>query len=76
MVRHFKVPADQTVYFHALDEDFLELRRMRSNVTFQAGEDRRPNWPPRVSGDAASDSKSASAGHVARTLNPRAAALG
>jgi hypothetical protein len=37
---HFKVPADQTVYFQALDENFLELRRMRSNVTFPAGETR------------------------------------
>jgi hypothetical protein len=37
---HFKVPADQTVYFQALDESFLELRRMRSNVTFVAGERR------------------------------------
>ena len=37
---YFKVPADQTVYFHALDKDFLELRRMRSNVTFTAGETR------------------------------------
>ena len=37
---YFKVPADQTVYFHALDENFLELRRMRSNVTFTAGETR------------------------------------
>jgi hypothetical protein len=37
---HFKVPANQTVYFHALDDDFLELRRMRSNVTFMAGETR------------------------------------
>jgi hypothetical protein len=37
---NFKVPADQTVYFQALDENFLELRRMRSNVTFVAGEHR------------------------------------
>lgn len=37
---YFKVPADQTVYFHALDENLLELRRMRSNVTFPAGETR------------------------------------
>lgn len=36
----FKVPADQTVYFQALDENLLELRRMRSNVTFRAGESR------------------------------------
>jgi hypothetical protein len=37
---YFKVPVDQTVYFHALDENFIELRRMRSNVTFMAGETR------------------------------------
>jgi mono/diheme cytochrome c family protein len=37
---HFKVPADQTVYFQALDENFVEVRRMRSNVTFPAGETR------------------------------------
>lgn len=37
---YFKVPADQPVYFHALDENFLELRRMRSNVTLKAGENR------------------------------------
>ena len=37
---HFKVPADQTVYFQALDENYLELRRMRSNVTFRPGESR------------------------------------
>jgi hypothetical protein len=35
---YFKVPADQPVYFHALDENMLEVRRMRSNVTFQQGE--------------------------------------
>jgi hypothetical protein len=37
---HFKVPADQTVYFQALDENFVEVRRMRSNVSFPAGETR------------------------------------
>ena len=37
---YFKVPADQTVYFQALDDNYLELRRMRSNVTFRAGESR------------------------------------
>ncbi len=37
---YFKVPVNQTVYFHALDENYLELRRMRSNVTFMAGETR------------------------------------
>ncbi len=34
----FKVPVDQTLYFQALDKDFVEVRRMRSNVTFQNGE--------------------------------------
>lgn len=37
---HFKVPVDQTVYFQALDKNFVEVRRMRSNVTFSAGETR------------------------------------
>jgi hypothetical protein len=35
---HFKVPVDQTIYFQALDGNYLELRRMRSNVTFRNGE--------------------------------------
>ena len=35
---YFKVPADQPVYFQALDANFLEVRRMRSNVTFRDGE--------------------------------------
>jgi hypothetical protein len=34
----FKVPVRQPVYFQALDENFMEVRRMRSNVTFQPGE--------------------------------------
>ena len=37
---HFKVPANIPVYFQALDEDYLELRRMRSWITFQPGETR------------------------------------
>lgn len=35
---HFKVPVDTAVYFQALDENLMEVRRMRSHVTFQAGE--------------------------------------
>ena len=35
---YFKVPADYPVYFQALDENMLELRRMRSFVTLQRGE--------------------------------------
>lgn len=34
----FRVPADAAVYFQALDERGMELRRMRSHVTFQPGE--------------------------------------
>ena len=37
---HFTVPADTAVYFEALDERHMELRRMRSHVTFQPGEAR------------------------------------
>jgi len=35
---HFTVPADTSVYFQALDENLMEIRRMRSHVTFHAGE--------------------------------------
>ena len=35
---HFRVPADEAVYFQALDENHMEIRRMRSHVTFQPGE--------------------------------------
>jgi hypothetical protein len=34
----FRVPVDEAVYFQALDENFMEVRRMRSHVTFQPGE--------------------------------------
>jgi len=35
---HFRVPADTAVYFQALDERQMELRRMRSHISMQAGE--------------------------------------
>ena len=35
---HFKVPVDTAVYFQALDANHMEIRRMRSHVTFQPGE--------------------------------------
>lgn len=34
----FRVPADVAVYFQALDERLMEVRRMRSLVAFKAGE--------------------------------------
>ena len=34
----FKVPADTAVYFQLLDENHMELRRMRSFISFQHGE--------------------------------------
>jgi len=37
---HFEVPADTAVYFQLLDEDRIELRRMRSFISFQPGEKR------------------------------------
>jgi hypothetical protein len=37
---HFEVPADTAVYFQLLDEDRMELRRMRSFISFQPGETR------------------------------------
>ncbi len=35
---HFQVPVDTPVYFQLLDENFMELRRMRSFISFQPGE--------------------------------------
>ena len=37
---HFRVPADTAVYFQLLDENQMELRRMRSFISFQPGEQR------------------------------------
>ncbi len=37
---HFRVPADVAVYFQLLDENRMELRRMRSFISFQPGEQR------------------------------------
>jgi hypothetical protein len=36
----FRVPADTAVYFQILDADRMELRRMRSFISFQPGEQR------------------------------------
>jgi mono/diheme cytochrome c family protein len=36
----FRVPVDKHIYFQLLDENFMELRRMRSFVSFQSGEER------------------------------------
>jgi hypothetical protein len=36
----FVVPADTALYFQALDEQRMEIRRMRTHVTLQAGETR------------------------------------
>jgi len=37
---HFTVPADKNIFFQALDEDFMEVQRMRTFVNFQPGESR------------------------------------
>ncbi len=37
---YFQVPADTPVYFQLLDKNHLELRRMRSFISFQPGEQR------------------------------------
>lgn len=37
---YFKVPVRQPIYFQALDENYMEVRRMRSMVTLQPGENR------------------------------------
>jgi hypothetical protein len=35
---HFTVPADKNVFFQALDENYMELQRMRTFVNLRAGE--------------------------------------
>ncbi len=58
---HFRVPVDTPVYFQLLDENFMELRRMRSFISFQPGEMRscvgchesQTNAPAAVSGTLA-----------------------
>jgi hypothetical protein len=35
---HFRVPIDTAMYFQLLDENRMELRRMRSFISFQGGE--------------------------------------
>jgi hypothetical protein len=37
---HFKVPVGLGIYFQALDENLMEVRRMRSHIAFQPGETR------------------------------------
>jgi hypothetical protein len=37
---HFRVPADRNLFFQALDEDFMEVQRMRTFVDFRPGETR------------------------------------
>ncbi len=37
---HFTVPADRNIFFQAVDENFMEIQRMRSFVDFQPGETR------------------------------------
>ncbi|MBN1418686.1 MAG: PD40 domain-containing protein [Planctomycetes bacterium] len=35
---HFRAPADRAIYFSALDEDFMEIQRMRSFTSIARGE--------------------------------------
>ena len=37
---HFRVPAKKNLFFQALDEDFMEVQRMRTFVNMQPGETR------------------------------------
>jgi hypothetical protein len=37
---HFTVPADANIFFEALDENYMEIQRMRTSVNFRPGEKR------------------------------------
>ena len=83
---HFKVPADQAVYFQLLDENQMELRRMpRSSASSRASSGRawaatrrgpRPARRPLPRGHAARRGRSRAAplGHLSHELPPRRAA--
>jgi len=53
---HFTVPADRNLYFQALDEDFMEVQRMRTYINVRPGETRscigchtpKPEAPPQA----------------------------
>ncbi|MHB8971649.1 MAG: HzsA-related protein [Pirellulaceae bacterium] len=46
---HFVVPADKNLFFQAIDEDFMEVQRMRTfvRVTCQPPDRRPAGWPLR-----------------------------
>ena len=54
---HFQVPVDTPVYFQLLDENRMELRRMRSFISFQPGERRSCNGCHETRADAPTDGK-------------------
>ena len=71
----FHVPVDTPVYFQLLDENHMELRRMRSFISFQPGEQRGCVGCHETRAEARRE-RHFSAGLVARAVGPRAAALG
>ena len=72
---YFKVPVDQAVYFQLLDENQMELRRMRSFISFQPGEQRACVGCHETKAVAPPD-EPVPRGHAPRPGRSRAAALG
>ena len=72
---HFRVPVDTPVYFQLLDENYMELRRMRSFISFQPGE-QRGCVGCHESKAVAPHAAVGTVGLRARAVGPRAAALG
>ena len=72
----FKVPVDQAVYFQLLDENQMELRRMRSFISFQPGEQRACVGLPRDARPWRRARRHVPLGHAPRPGRSPAAALG
>ena len=68
---HFRVPVDTPVYFQLLDENFMELRRMRSFISFQPGETARLRRLPRIEGRRADAEAGAVGVRCASRRSPR-----
>lgn len=68
---HFRVPADRNIFFQALDEDFMEIQRMRTFVDFQAGETRSCIGCHEGRAQAPPQKPIAALSHAARDLQPQ-----
>ena len=73
---YFEVPANEAVYFQALDKNLMEVRRMRSHVTLRPGETRGCVGCHETPSRHARGRPGDPLGHAARPKCPATSALG